>query len=256
MNIDTTGFTYEGKTYRNLPEQVAYNAEQIAELIASTGELNTFDWTISDWILHDSETNYYYGTLHGSFKADRRYLLVVPLWNNSNSKVTQFFSINSSNSGGGTFYIWLYAYGAAPGSITFRAIDIGPNPDADATIPDITIVNHESRFKPTRYNRTLTVPGRSWTSDVNTVKFNLGELTEGYHIQLIPADVTTIDYIQNYYIAMMTPLYTYNGSDTSIIFKHNDGDYGDAPDLKFIVLMTPVSGMTKQYISLVTNGGR
>lgn len=39
MNINTTGITIDGKTYRNLPEQVAYNTNQIAEHAAQIEEL-------------------------------------------------------------------------------------------------------------------------------------------------------------------------------------------------------------------------
>ena len=39
MNINTTGITIDGKTYRNLPEQIAYNTNQIAEHTAQIEEL-------------------------------------------------------------------------------------------------------------------------------------------------------------------------------------------------------------------------
>ena len=255
MNINTTGITIDGKTYRNLPEQVAYNKERIDQLMvtAETGLL-TYDWKITGW-LSTSSPSYYYNALPGDLKVGRRYLFVVPYYDDNKVVVTQYFAINSLSNVGGSKYIWLYAYGnTPPTSITFRIIDIGPDTDESPIYPDITIVNHAPRTQPTSYNRTLTIPGSSWTSDVNNVKFNLGQLSGGYHIQLIPADVKTIDYIQQSYIVMRTPLYTYNGNNTSITFKNNDGDYADAPDLKFIVLITPVSGMTQQYITMATNG--
>ena len=258
MNINTTGITIDGKTYRNLPEQVAYNKERIEELMmaAETGLL-TFDWTVGGWISLTG-SHYYYGILPDTFKAGRRYLFVVPLYDNNNSAITQFFSINSiTRLTDGTNYVSLYAYGTTvPTSITFRIIDLGVDANEDITLPNITIVNHASRVQPTSYYRTLTIPGSSWTSDVNTVKFNLGQLKGGYHIQLIPADVETIDYIQNYYIVMKTPVYTFNGANTSITFKHNDGDYSGAPDLNFVVILTPVASMTKQYITMATNGNQ
>ena len=93
MNINTTGITIDGKTYRNLPEQVAYNKERIEELIAAGG-LTTFDWTVSRW-MSLSGSYYYYGILPDTFKAGRRYLFVVPFYDNNNSTITQFFSISS-----------------------------------------------------------------------------------------------------------------------------------------------------------------
>ena len=94
MNIDTTGITIDGKTYRNLPEQVAYNKERIDELMAAaeTGLL-TFDWTVNSW-MGQSGTYYYYNILPDTFKAGRRYLFVVPFYDNNNSAITQFFSIS------------------------------------------------------------------------------------------------------------------------------------------------------------------
>ena len=257
MNINTTGITIDGKTYRNLPEQVAYNKERIEELFTAMDEVNgltTFDWTVDSWI-NVSGTYYYYGILPDDFKAGRRYLFVVPFYDNTNTAVTQFFSISSiSTYPSGINYVWLYAYGTTvPTSITFRVIDLGVETNSDITLPNITIINHTSRTQPTTYNRTLTVAGSSWTSDVNTVKFNLGQLSGGYHIQLIPADAETIDYIQNRYIVMKTPLYMYNGANTSITLENNDGEYADAPDLNFIVLLTPIFGMTQQYITMATN---
>ena len=106
MNINTTGITIDGKTYRNLPEQVAYNKERIEELMAAaeTGLL-TFDWTVGGWISL-SDSHYYSGILPDTFKAGRRYLFVVPLYDNNNSAITQFFSINRiTRSPDGTNYV-------------------------------------------------------------------------------------------------------------------------------------------------------
>lgn len=51
MNIDTTGITIDGKTYRNLPEQVAYLSEQIKDLqnTVAPGEVVFYDLDITNW---------------------------------------------------------------------------------------------------------------------------------------------------------------------------------------------------------------
>ena len=246
MNINTTGITIDGKTYRNLPEQVAYNKECIEQLMAvAETSLLTYDWKVSGW-LSLSDFNYYYGALPSNLQTGRRYLLVVPYYDDSNTPVTQYFAINSMTHVSGLNYIWLYSYGATvPTSITFRVIDLGPDANDNPILPDITVINHVSRTKPTSYNRTLIVPGSSWTSTANIVKFNLGQLNGGYHIQLIPADASTARYIRTYRISLETILYNYNGTNTSITFINNDGNLANAEDMNFIVLLTPVEGMTQ-----------
>ena len=57
MNIDTTGITIDGKTYRNLPEQVAYLSEQIKDLqnTVAPGEVVFYDLDITNWTTVDTE---------------------------------------------------------------------------------------------------------------------------------------------------------------------------------------------------------
>lgn len=155
MNINTTGITIDGKTYRNLPEQVAYNTNQIAEhtvqiaeLIAGSGggggeggSLPTFEFTISTWTPTQGGY-YYYGVLPSQIKQDRKYLMVAPLNDDTGTLNACHYVISGLNyfpAPTDKCYIWLDANDKPNNNaVTFTFLEIGPSESGKA---DITVID-------------------------------------------------------------------------------------------------------------------
>lgn len=155
MNINTTGITIDGKTYRNLPEQVAYNTNQIAEhtaqieeLLAGSGggggeggSLPTFEFTISTWT--PTQGGYqYYGALPSQIKQDRKYLMVAPLYDDTGAPNTCHYVITGLNyfpAPTNAYYIFLVANDKPnANAVTFTFLEIGPSESGNA---DITVID-------------------------------------------------------------------------------------------------------------------
>lgn len=155
MNINTTGITIDGKTYRNLPEQVAYNTNQIAEhtaqieeLLAGSGgsggeggSLPTFEFTISSWTPTQGGY-YYYGVLPSQVKQGCKYLMVAPLYDDTGAANTCHYVISSLTyfpAPTDGYYFWLAANDKPnTNAVTFTFLEIGTSESGKA---DITVVD-------------------------------------------------------------------------------------------------------------------
>ena len=248
--ITTAGITIDGKVYRNLESQVAYNAQQIELLKDAAGAegaiLNKITVNRADWI---------YSTTSFKFEASKpleapeKFIPILiqtntPYFMQSPPSTLPYLYISVED---GVAYLKLARYAPAPeDTYQFTLIALPSTEDTPSSVIDLTPYPPKGGLE---YYGTLEYPKENWFQSSGNIYFNytkdwdLYDRTNGQGkiVHLIPATNTTAQWVAQYRLYTDMLLYDEEIYVYSVLGNPN-------VDLEFNVYLESTTASTTYYI--------
>ena len=262
--VTSSGITIDGKVYRNLESQVAYNKEMIEQLLSQGGGGSgsgpasiavTAEVTPSMWQTNPALTGYYNYTIpypSGITAANA-------IWCNPNRayyKIKQDFFIANIIIGTQGLDISVYTTTPPANTYTFDILFLPTTSDPAANVAlAFDVTNYSVEKEGYTFFDTLRFSVSSWrevTTGVRSTVWNDGDFSniylnysDGYNIYLCPADATAQEFINKYRIEISNPLLT----QSCTFIAWNAPSTPSSPTINFNVFVIPNTTSTS-YIFL------